>query len=160
MNVRRYVVAVAVLLYLAAALQQSMADRLSVLGARPDFFLAVLAAAGLFASRTGGAVLGLLCGVLHGAVAGANLTAYTVSRVVGGFLVAWSRDLRFEPNVLIVYATAFVLTVLSQLILMFLAAPRDLGGFLGGTILSAVYNGVLALPVYALLKRLVRPTYR
>lgn len=160
MNPRRYAVAVAVLLYLAASLQQSMADRLSIFEARPDFLLAVLAPAGLFVSRVGGAGLGLICGVLHGAVAGANLTAYAVSRTLGGFFVAWSRDLRFEPNTMILFTTAAVLTVFSQLVLMFLAAPRDLAGFLGGTILSAVYNGVLAIPVYALLKRLVRSTYR
>lgn len=151
------ILAVAAALWFAGGLQQVVAPRISLFGASPDFLLIALAAGSLFLNRSQGSWLGFACGLIHGALAGANVTHYVISRTTGGFFAGWSRTTTLEPNVALAFGTAFFLTLFSQVLFMFLAPPKELGPYLGATIIAAVYNGVLVLPVYLLLKRTLRP---
>ena len=160
MNKRRLTITAIVSIWLAAILQQAVAPRLSILGMRPDFLLVVLTPLSLWVPRSTAAILGFFCGFFQGAAAGANLTHYVISRTVAGFAGSWSRTVGFEINAVVVGVTAFLLTLLAQTVWMFLAAPREVLAFLGDTIGSAMYNGVLAIPVYMLLKRIVNPNAR
>ena len=147
-------------LWLSAALQQSMAHRLTILGFQPDFMLVSLACLSMFYDRSGGSTIGFLTGALYGAVDFANITHYIISRTVIGFFVGWSKDLNLQGTILVAAVTTVLTTVFSQLILMFLAPPPLITPFLGATIRTAVYNGVLAVPVYLLLKRIMGPSPR
>jgi len=149
--------AIAVGLWFAGGLQQAIAPKLAIAGAHPDFFLISLAAGSLFMGRSQAALLGFLCGLIQGALAGANLMHYVISRSVGGFFAGWSRTTTLEPNAILAAATGFFLTLVSQVLLMFLAPPKQLIPYLTATIIAAAYNGVLVLPVYSLLKRFIRP---
>lgn len=144
-------------LWVAGGLQQTLAPRIAVFGASPDFLLVLLAGGSLLLNRAQGSWLGFGCGLIHGALAGANLTHYVISRTMGGFLAGWSRTTTLEPNIGLAAGTAFFLTLFSQVLFMFLAPPREIGPYLGATMIAAVYNGVLVLPVYLLLKRSLRP---
>ena len=145
--------AIAVGLWVAGGLQQVVAPRLMLFGAAPDFLLISLAAGSLFLKRNQAAFLGFVCGLIHGALAGANLTHYVISRTIGGFLAAWSRTRTLEPNAVLAVGTGFFMTLVSQVLFMFLSPPKTgLWPYLGATILTAAYNGVLVLPVYLLLK--------
>lgn len=150
----------ALALWIAAVLQQGLSPQVGLLGAQPDFLLVAVGALGLCLTRPSAAVAGFVAGVLQGALAGANLTHYVVSRTVAGFCTAWSRRLRFESTWLAVFMTIAMTTVVAQLLFMFTAAPRGIAEFLGDTIIQAMYNGVLAIPVYALLKRVLNPPVR
>ena len=97
---------------------------------------------------------------MQGALAGANLTHYVISRCIAGFVASWSRRLRFEMTPITVAISVAAVTVVAQIALMFIAAPTGIFGFLGDTIGSAMYNGVIAIPVYALLKRVLNPPVR
>jgi len=158
MNGRGVLVA-AVCLYLAGALQP-LAPRFGFWGMRPDFLLAALGPLSLLATRRGGLLLGFAAGVLGGALPGANMAHYVISRTVGGAFGAWVRSLGFEDGPAVSAATAFALTIVAQLVLMFLAPPARIGAFLGATIGSAVLNGLLAIPLFALLTRIVDPVKR
>jgi hypothetical protein len=149
--------AIAVGLWVAGGFQQVVAPNLEIFGAQPDFLLVSLAGGALYLNRTQGAVLGFFCGLIHGGLAGANLTHYVISRTVGGFLAGWSKRTALEPNAVFAMATGFFLTVISRLLFMFLAAPKELLPYLGATIVTAAYNGVLVLPVYFLLRWLRGP---
>lgn len=144
-------------LWVAGGLQQSISPRIAIFGASPDFLLTALAAGSLFMNRAQGSWFGFACGLIHGALAGANVTHYVISRTTGGFFAGWSRTTTLEPNYILAAGTAFFLTLFSQVLFMFLAPPAELGPYLGATIIAAVYNGVLVLPVYFLLKRILRP---
>ena len=146
----------AVALWLGAVLQQSL-GRYGIFNARPDYLLVVLSCLCLYSSRAGGALAGFFAGLLSGAITGANLTQYIFSRSVAGFLDAWARKLGLDPNALTAAMNSFFMTVVAQLILMFFAPPSGIASFLGATIGSAMVNGVLAIPVHALLRRILGP---
>ena len=123
-----------IILYLAAVLQQAAAPRWSIFGATPD---------------------GFFFGLVQGCLPTANVTHYVVSRTLAGYGIAKANSLRLNPSLGLAFGTAAVATIVAQVIWMFIAAPPDIGGFLGDTIVSAMYNGVLAMPLYALLKRIL-----
>ena len=147
-------------LWVAAVLQQSLSPHLRIFVARPDFLLIFTVAVSLFLTRRTAAGLGFTAGLIEGAVAGAHLAPYAISRAVAGFVTAWSRVMGLEVNKLVVALTAFLATIIAGLLWMFSAAPANLGAFLGDTIGSAMYNGVLAIPVYMLLERVLNPRSR
>jgi len=144
-----------IILYLAAILQQAAAPRWSIFGATPDFFVVGLSVLSLFASPSTGMVTGFFFGLVQGCLPTANVTHYVVSRTLAGYGIAKANSLRLNPSLGLAFGTAAVATLVAQVIWMFIAAPPDIGGFLGDTIVSAMYNGVLAMPLYALLKRIL-----
>lgn len=146
--------------WLFTVLQMALSSRWAIGPAIPNFLLVLAAAWSPFLNRSQGALLGFAIGTLNGAVVGANLSQYVVSRTLTSFLAAWANDIRFAPSLPTLFATGFFSTVFANLAMMFLAPPPGIGAYLGATILSAVYNGVLVWPVYALLKRILDPVYR
>jgi hypothetical protein len=146
-----------IIVWVASVLQQAVAHRMAIFGAAPDFLLMVMSCLCLYASRTGGALIGFFCGFAAGAITGANLSHFIFSRTIAGFCDAWSRNLGLDPNAIVAAVNAFVVTVFAQVILMFLAPPPGIAAFLGATIGSATVNGVLAVPVHALLRRIIGP---
>lgn len=145
----------AVGLYVAGALQQALSPRMSIFGVEPEFMLIFLSCACLFMRRSGGTVLGFFTGVVQGALVGVNLMHFVISRTVTGFLAGWSSDWGYQPNSFVAAFVTAVLTIFSQLLLMFLAPPAGIARYLADTMGTAVYNGVLAVPVYALLRRIL-----
>lgn len=146
-------------LYLAGAMQP-LAPRFGFWGMQPDFLLAMLAPLSLLATRRGGLLLGFFAGLIGGALPGANMAHYVISRTVGGALGAWVRSLGVEHGPITSAATAISMTIAAQLVLMFLAPPARIGAFLGATMGSAVLNGLLAIPLFALISRVLDPVQR
>lgn len=142
-------------LWVAAAFQQGASSHLAVFGAKPDFLLVLLCTGGLFVKRVGGATLGFFAAVFYCAIALANLQHYVVSRALTGFAVGWTNDtgVRLGPTIAVV--ATVVGTMLAQFLLVFMPPPRELPAPLTDTILSALYNGVLAMPAYALLSKAI-----
>lgn len=84
------------------------------------------------------------------------MTLYIASRTAAGFALGCFNGLEVEVNAILCVICATSLTLLSQLLLLFLGAHHGpMTPFLGGTIVTAVYDGVIALPVYALLNRVL-----
>lgn len=142
-------------IYIAVALQASVAPRIAILGVVPDFGLMIVAVLSLFTSRPVATVSGFFTGAFEGALSGVNLTHYVISRTLVGFFGGSASSFGFQPNAAVAALVTAILTVASQLLLFFLAPPSGIGRFLGDTIGTAMYNGVLAIPVYALLRRIL-----
>ncbi len=149
-----------IVLWVAGGGQRSVAPYVAIGGVVPDFLLIATGCLALFGSRRSGSVIGFFAGVLEGALAGANLAAYAVSRTIGGFVAGWFTSLEFEANAGVAFFIVLATSVLAQLLLVFVAPPGQLVPFLLATIGSAVYNGVLAMPLYALLRRVLDPPTR
>lgn len=155
MNPGRIGLACAFLLIAGAAAQHGVGERLVLLGFRPDIPLVLLACVSLRLGRSGAALYGFWAGALAGALATANLGHYIASRTIAAFAVSWSKGLRFEVAWGAVALVSFLATLLTEGLWMFFAAPSDLGWFMADTIRTATYNGVLAIPLYAFVKKLL-----
>lgn len=145
-------------LWLAGAFQEALAPRMTISGGSPDFPLIALACLALLGERRSGTIAGFVAGVLRGVFAGANMAVYAISRTILGFVLGWIRFAGLIPNVPVVGFSAFLGTILAQGMVMIPAHRGPLLPFLGGTLLSAAINGALAMPLYALLRRLIDPS--
>lgn len=141
--------------YLAVCIQQSLASRISLFGVVPDFGLVFVTVFALLTERVSATFVGFSVGAMEGALAGVNLTHYVISRSLAGFFGGSSSAFGLQPNPGVAAIATAVLTGASQILLFFLAPPSGIGRFLGDTIGAAMYNGVLAIPVYALLRRIL-----
>lgn len=142
-----------ILLWLAGGCQQSIAYQLAIAGATPDYMLVVVVTFALFSDRRTGAFIGFGAGLIQGAVAGGHLATYTVTRTILGFLVGWLTGLEFEGNVAVAFVVTALSTCVAQIAFLLMSPRGAILPFLLATIGSAMYNGVLAMPLYALLKR-------
>lgn len=151
---------VILVLWLSAILERGLALHLAVFGAKPDFLLLATSVCGLCLSRPGGALTGFGAGLIQGALIGANLSHYVVSRALAGFVAGWIRHMRFEASAVVIGLTTATISIGAELTFMLTAGPKGIAGFLGDTMGTAIYNGVLAIPVYALLRRVLNPVVR
>lgn len=147
-----------VLCWLGVLLDNSVSSGWRIGLATPNFGIIFFGIGCLFLSVKGSTALGLWSGLLIGAVSGANLFAYVFSRSIAGFASYLARlsGIQFVP----ISAGIFVLifTVFIQILTMFVAPPPAIAQFLLATIVSAIYNGVLAAPLFALLSRVFQPS--
>lgn len=143
----------ALLLTVSAVLEVSLAPRISLLGARPDFLLTCGLCLALVSTRAGGAVAGFVSGLLIGALSGATMTIYLLSRTITGFALATAAPMNptMRTGPLLVAAASLV----AGLMVFFMAPRPDIAQTLGATILSAAYNGVIAVPLYAMARKII-----
>ena len=153
-NAKGWTIAI-LLLWIAGAFQQAVAFQISLGGVGPDFLLVVVVCAGLFASRRNGAILGFLAGVIHGAIAGGHIAAYVVTRTLVGFVVGWFTGMEFEGNMAVGFIVTAAATLATQLTFLLLNPRGAILASVLATIGSAMYNGVLAMPLYALLNKVL-----
>ncbi len=156
MNGRFWLVAVPTL-WLAGALQESLAPRMAVSGATPDFPLIALSCLALLGERRAGTVAGFVAGLLRGVLAGANLAAYAISRTLLGFALGWVRFAGLVPNALVAGLAAFAGTLVTGLMVMLVSHRGPVLPFLAGTLFAAMIDAALAMPLYACLGRLIDP---
>jgi len=148
-------IAAIVLLWIAGGSQESLAYQLSIASATPDYLLVVVTVLSLFGNRRSGAIVGFIGGLLSGAIAGGHMAAYTVTRTLIGFLIGWLNGLEFEGNFAVAFVVTSSATLCVQLTFFFMNPRGAILPALLATIGSAMYNGVLAMPLYALLKKVL-----
>ena len=153
MRQARPYIALALWFWAAAVLQQAVAPRIQIVAAMPDLLLVVALVSAVFFPPRKAAVLGFVAGVLHGGIAGADLAQYAVSRTLVAFAVGYLSGLDLDVRPWYVGLTVLGGTLAAQFLMMIPAPPAEIGPYVRATILSAMYNGVLAIPIYALIRR-------
>ena len=153
----RFWAVAAPLMWLAGALQESLAPRMAVAGVPPDFPLVALCCLALLSERRAGTALGFAAGLVRGAFAGANLAAYAVSRTLLGFGLGWVRFAGLVPNALVAGLAALAGAVATGLMVMLVSHHGPIIPYLEGTLVSAMIDAALAMPLYALSRRLILP---
>lgn len=157
MSTIRPYVALVLAFWLAAALQQSLGHRLLLAGGSFDFLLVVALSASVMCRPVVAAVLGFVAGVLLGGVTGSDTANFVVSRTLVAYAAGYVSLLDLEVRPWYVALVVIAGTVVSMVLMMIPAPPPEVWPYLRYTIVSAVYNGVLAIPVYAVLRRSLRP---
>lgn len=157
MNSTRLVLIIIFGSLLMAILQRSLVPWISIFGAKPALGLMFAGCCSLLVRPGAGAATGALTGLWEGCVAGANLTHYFFSRTVTCFLTSLARSVDVEFGVILCAIVVAIMTLCGELLYMLLAPPPDITRFIQDTIGSAMYNGVLAIPTYAFLRKVAKP---
>jgi rod shape-determining protein MreD len=143
--------------WIGAALQLAAAPHLTVAGASPDILLVVAVSSAVFFPPTIAACLGFVAGLLHGGVAGADTSSLTISTTLVCYAAGYVSRLELDVRPWYVGLVVLGGTVAAHLLLMIPAPPPETLPYLRATIVAAVYNGMLAIPLYAFMRRTLRP---
>ena len=154
----------AVILFVAAILQVSVFTQAHVLGAPPDLLLVTLVAVALLRGSVVGAAGGFLAGILVDSASLGELGLTSLVLTLAGYWIGrygetTGRD-RFHAPFLSV-AVITVLYAFGLLVVHFvLGETAPAGRVFEGVAPAAGMNLVLTAPVYALVRRLLRPSTR
>jgi rod shape-determining protein MreD len=154
-------VKIAVLLFVAAVVQVSIFAQVSVFGAAPDLLLVTLVAVALLRGSIAGAVGGFFAGLLVdtaslGILGLSSLVLTLAGYWIGRYGETTGRDRGHAP-----FLSVAVVTVLYQfglLVVHFVIGERaPAGAVVRGLAPAIVLNLLLTAPLYALVRRLLRP---
>jgi rod shape-determining protein MreD len=154
----------AALLFVAAILQVSIFTQVHILGGVPDFLLVTLVAVALLRGPLFGAVGGFYGGLLVDTASLGKLGLSSLVLTIAGYWIGrygetTGRD-RFHAPFLSV-AVVTILYSFGLLVVHFVLGERaPAGAMLRGLGPAIVLNLILTAPVYALVRRLLRPLDR
>ncbi len=154
-------VKIAVLLFVAAVAQVSIFSQIDVFGAAPDLLLVTLVAISLLRGSIAGAVGGFFAGLIVdtaslGALGLTSLVLTLAGFWIGRYGETTGRDRGHAPYLSIAVVT--VLYEIGLLVVHFVLGESAPAGAVFASLLPAVLlNLVLTGPVYAVVRRLLRP---
>jgi hypothetical protein len=144
--------------WLGLILNASLAPRIAVVGIQPDFCLVLTGLLSVTATRILTTSTSFACAVGMGVLAGVNMFQLVITRVLAAFLgSSVSASLSAEPSPFSVAVFTAGQTIFCQTVYFFIAPSGGFGRFLGDTIGGAAFNGLLVLPLFALLRKILVP---
>ncbi len=151
----------AVLLFVAAIMQVSIFAQVHVLGGVPDVLLVMLVAVALLRGAIAGAVGGFFAGLLVDTASLGQLGLTSLVLTVAGYWIGrygetTGRD-RFHAPFLSVAVVTILYSFGLLLVHFVLGEPAPAGALLRGLLPAIALNLILTAPVYALVRRLLRP---
>ena len=142
-------------LILALALSPTLFAFLQVLGVKPNLFLIYLVIAGFYVSKTESIWLGLVFGFAFDLIVGMKIGLNAVLYMFACFFVTLlCENMIRRSNAVVVFVCTVLWTVVFEGIAAVLSSANGMLYILKVLGIEAVYNGVLALVVYAVLSRL------
>jgi rod shape-determining protein MreD len=154
-------VKVVVLLFVAAIMQVSIFATVHVFGGMPDFLLVMLVAVALLRGAVVGAVGGFFAGLLVDTASLGQLGLTSLVLTIAGYWIGrygetTGRD-RFHAPFLSVAVVTVLYSVGLLLVHFVLGERAPAGALFRGLLPAIVLNLILTAPVYALVRRLLRP---
>jgi rod shape-determining protein MreD len=154
----------AVVLFVAAVAQVSIFSQLHVFGAVPDLLLVSLVAIALLRGSVVGAVGGFFAGLLVDTATLGTLGLTSLVLTLSGYWIGRYGETTGRDRAHAPFLSVAVVTVLYQLGLLVvhfvLGESAPAGAVARSLIPAIVLNLILTAPVYALVRRLLRPAVR
>jgi rod shape-determining protein MreD len=151
----------AALLFLAAIMQVSIFTQVHIFGGGPDVLLVMLVAVALLRGAIFGAAGGFFAGLLVDTASLGRLGLTSLVLTIAGYWIGrygetTGRDRAHAPFLSVAVVT--ILYSFGLLLVHFVLGDRaPAGAMLRGLLPSLVLNLILTAPVYALVRRLLRP---
>lgn len=152
----RQALAPAIWLVAAASAQIALSERIGLGFARPDFLLLCSIFLSLRREINGAAAVGFFAGFLHGAVLNASLGMLVASRTLTAVIASKLFSALIDPGPFTAALVVGACSLFAGILALFLGSPQNILGHLAATIGTAIYNAVLAVPVYWLTVRTAR----
>ena len=134
--------------WICGGLNEGLAKEIALFGAQPDFLIVATVIISMLSDMKGAAIAGFTGGFFQGAITGANMWQYVVTRLIVGWIGGSLIELKFQRNFVIAAVACFVATIIAGLVFLFLTSQPNILGSLRDTLISAMYNAVLAALVY------------
>jgi rod shape-determining protein MreD len=154
-------VKIAVLLFVAAVAQVSIFSQIDVFGAAPDLLLVTLVAISLLRGSVAGAVGGFFAGLIVDTASLGTLGLTSLVLTLAGFWIGRYGETTGRDRAHAPYLSIAVVTVLYEvglLVVHFVLGESAPAGAVFRSLLPAVIlNLIVTGPVYALVRRLLRP---
>jgi len=154
----------AVVLFVAAVAQVSIFSQLHVLGAVPDLLLVTLVAVALLRGSVVGAVGGFFAGLLVDTATLGTLGLTSLVLTLAGYWIGRYGETTGRDRAHAPFLSVAVVTVLYQvglLVVHFVLGESAPAGAVARSLAPAILlNLILTAPVYALVRRLLRPAQR
>jgi rod shape-determining protein MreD len=150
-----------VLLFFAVVVQLSIMSQITILGGHPNLLLVTLVCVALLRGAMVGAIAGFCAGLLvdSGVFATLGFTALLLTLAgywTGRYGETTGRDRAHAPVVAIAVTT--IVYQFAALVLRYMLGQNAPGGeIFSGLAPTVLLNLILALPVYAITRRLLRP---
>lgn len=144
------------LLLLAAAAQSTWPQWLRLYGQVPDLTLAAVLSIGLTTGAPSGLTAGFLGAYLWASIAGLPIGNLFVSHMGLGFLAGAMRGRMFSDRLLLAMIVVAAAVVVAAVVNLVLAPPPTLGNWISAVFTRALFSGLLAMPVYGLMRWLSR----
>jgi rod shape-determining protein MreD len=154
-------VKVVVLLFVASIMQVSIFAQVHILGGMPDVLLVMLVAVALLRGAVVGAVGGFFAGLLVDTATLGQLGLTSLVLTIAGYWIGrygetTGRD-RFHAPFLSVAVVTILYSVGLLLVHFVLGERAPAGAMFRGLLPAIALNLILTAPVYALVRRLLRP---
>jgi rod shape-determining protein MreD len=154
-------VKIAVLLFVAAVAEVSIFSQIDVFGAAPDLLLVTLVAISLLRGSVAGAAGGFFAGLIVDTATLGTLGLTSLVLTLAGFWIGRYGETTGRDRAHAPYLSIAVVTVLYEiglLVVHFVLGESAPAGAVFGSLVPAVtLNLVVTGPVYALVRRLLRP---
>jgi rod shape-determining protein MreD len=154
----------AALLFVAAVAQVSIFSQAQVFGAVPDVLLVTLVALSLLRGSVVGAVGGFFAGLVVDTASLGTLGLTSLVLTLAGYWIGRYGETTGRDRAHAPFLSVAVVTVLYQvglLVVHFVLGESAPGGaVMRGLIPAVVLNLILTGPIYAVVRRLLRPTNR
>ena len=141
---------------LCAAAQTTWPPWLRVHGQVPDLVLGLVVCVGLCTGAQSGFLTGFLGAYFWGAVSSSPWGNLFLSHMGLGFVAGSLRGRVFADRVLVAMLLVALAEVIASLVQLLLAPPPSPQAWLGQLLVRALYSGVLAVPLYLLVRGLAR----
>ena len=153
---------VGALLLLAVVLQLSALSSIGILGGHPDVIVLVVAAVAYYAGSISGSATGFTAGLLLDLLTGATMGAASLVLTAVGYGVGRFREVRDPSHGLLPIAVGAAATAAWVLAFAAVSLMLDIGArvsplVIRDMIVTVLLNALIALPVFAGARRLLRP---
>jgi len=158
----RLPIRLAILAFATVVLQQAAVSQVSIFGVSADISPLVVMSVGLLAGSLAGAVMGFTTGILVDLVLVQTLGVTSLLYIVIGYWCGRLRELRDPSHGLVPLAMGAAATAVAGIglaIIQFLLGVDAPVSFLlvQQIFMTVLVNTLIALPVYALVRRVIRP---
>jgi rod shape-determining protein MreD len=158
----RLPVRLAILAFATVVIQQAAVSQVSIFGVSADISPLVVMSVGLLAGSVAGAVMGFTTGILVDLILVQTLGVTSLLYIVIGYWCGRLRELRDPSHGLVPLAMGAAATAVAGIglaIIQFLLGVDAPVSFLlvQQIFMTILVNTLIALPVYALVRRVIRP---
>lgn len=153
MSRARFLTIAVITIWIAGGMQGTIATRMGGSAFTPNVILAAVCVLSTWTNRKGGLLLGFAAGVIEGALGGSRLWGFVVARMIAGVAASLAGEQVPQRGAIASAAITGIVSLLSNLLLIFLLAPQGIADRFLASIGGAITTGLIGALIGFLVDR-------